>query len=439
MVRLSLLINQDELVLHGEGRTLPIRGCVRQATHALPSGLCLETLDLVLQGSPHQTRAMIQRLQIIIERLRLGHEIWMVLKPEEEAESYKSRLYYGNFSWILNSVQPKGIGIRLELQRQDFWQLEWQPLPLTNTHGNQVLDGILIDNRMDAQSGVQNGCWFAGSDLIGDLPAPLRIRLRHDIAQAVDIDRIYIGMAASRNSSLNVLEGELANSHLNFGAVSKSDCHAGAYGLVQWESNSALRVLSWTLAGGSFKGLSGGRLKPLLRLVNPAGLKEGTWLSWKLYHGSLIFQSAAQLLTTDRELQVLPTICLPRIPERDVDWNDLRLELHAQNRNPGTTHLTVDMIQLFFSDGWRQFTSLPNGKLSFGEELIDQCDQTQPYIHISQTATHQQAYQTQGNGLWVLPGESHFIQIAMDTGLAMPLDLSCHLQLEYQPRVRMLT
>ena len=176
MVRLSIKINQDELVLHGQGRIVPMRGCVRQPTHALPSGLCLETLDLVLQGSSNQTRAMIQRLQTLLERLRLGHEIWLVLQPDAESEAYKSRLFSGNFSWILNSVQPKGIGIRLELQRQDFWQLDWHPLTLRNAHSSQILDGIRIDNRVDVQSGGQHWCWFAGSDLIGDWPAPLRIR-----------------------------------------------------------------------------------------------------------------------------------------------------------------------------------------------------------------------------------------------------------------------
>ena len=46
MNRLSIMVNQEELVLHGQGITAPLRGCARQPTQFLPSGYCLETLDL---------------------------------------------------------------------------------------------------------------------------------------------------------------------------------------------------------------------------------------------------------------------------------------------------------------------------------------------------------------------------------------------------------
>jgi hypothetical protein len=236
-----------------------------------------------------------------------------------------------------------------------------------------------------------------------------------------------------------VLEGEQASSQLNFGAVMNADCHTGAYGLVQWESSAALRILSWVIPGAAFHALAGAQLRPLVRLVNPSSLRAETWLSWKLYFGSLVFQSAAWQLTVGRQLQPLPTICLPALSNSEVPWNDLRLELHAQNRNPGATHLALDAVFLFFTDGWRQFTALPDGKLAYGETLIDQSDQQQPYIHLAQTQTNQQSYQVLGNGLWLLPGEDHVLQVLFDNGQNMPLDAGCHVQLEYQPRTRMLT
>ena len=439
MHRLSIMVNQNELVLHGIGITAPLRGCARQPTQFLPSGRCLETLDLVSQGSPNQQRVLINRLNTILERIRLGHDVWLLLQPEADAETYQSRLYSGNFNWILNSVLPKGIGIRLELQRQDFWHLPWRTLALNNIHSSLVEDGIQIDNRTDSQSGNQNWCWLAGDSLLGDMPAPLRVHLRHDIGPAQDIDRVVMALGTGRNSPLAVLEGELAESQLNYGSVLDSSCHAGAFGLVQWDGSVALKVLSWLLSGNTFQGLAGRQVRPLMRLVNPAGLKADTWLSWKLYHGGLVYQSAAQQLTLDRTLQVLPAIHLPVLPNPDGIWADLRLELHAQNREPGSTQLTVDAVFLFFTDSWRQFNAMPNGKLAFGEQLVDQCDQLNPYIHITNTAKDQHAYQVLGNGLWLIPGEDHVLQLLWDTGLAMPLDISCHLQLEYQPRVRMLS
>lgn len=436
MQRLSIHINQDEFVLHGQGRAVALRGCQRQPTQRLPSGLSLEKLDLILQGTASQTRALISQLQMLVERIRLGHTTWLHLQPDGSEEVYQSRLYAADFNWILGSVQPKGIGIRLELQCQDFWQLPWQPLALNNSHGTEVTDGLQIDNRADGNG--QNWCWAAGENLLGDLPAPMRIQLRHDLTSGANLDQIIIGWGSGSELALAALEGEMADSLLNFGVVMNASCHAGAYGLVQWDNIQAIRVLSWVLPGSLFSGMAGRQLRPLIRLVNPAGLRPETWLSWKLYHGSLVFQSAAQQLSLERELQLLPMICLPTLSNSEVPWNDLRLELHAQNRNPGTTHLAVDAVFLFFTDGWRQFTALPDGELAFGQTLIDQCDQQQPYIHLAQTQKNQHAYQVLGNGLWLVPGQDHVLQLLFDTGDQMPVTMSCHVQLEYQPRVRML-
>ena len=173
MKRLAIIINQDEFVLHGSGSALALRGCQRHPSQRLPSGLSLEKLDLIVQGTATQTRALISQLQMLVERMRLGHSAWLALQPDDSAAVYHSRLYAADFNWILGSVQAKGIGIRLELHRQDFWQLPWQPLALNNSHGNAVTDGLQIDNRADGAG--QNWCWIAGEGLLGDLPAPVRL------------------------------------------------------------------------------------------------------------------------------------------------------------------------------------------------------------------------------------------------------------------------
>ncbi len=436
MLRLSVKILNDEFVLHGAGRPSGLQGCQRKPTQILPDGSCQEKLDLILQGSSSQTSAVIRQLQVLIERVRLGHEAWLTMQPDDEELVYQSRLFAADFQWILGSVQARGMGLRLELQRENFWQLPWTPLPLSNGYGSEVTDGLRIDNRAD--SGGENWCSIDGSSILGDLPAPVRLHLLHDLVSGYSLDQVVIGWGRGISTPLASLEGEMADSLLNFGAIMNSNCHAGAYGLVQWDSTDAIRVMSWVLPGNDFTALSGRQLRPLVRLVNPAGLRAETWISWKLYHGSLVFQSSPYLLALDRELQALPMVCLPVIPQTDETWSDLRLELHVQNRNAGTTHLALDAVFLFFSDGWRQFQALEDGELAFGQTLIDQCDLAQPYIHIAQSQKNQHAYQVLGNGLWLLPGEEHLLQILVDTGLEMPLGLSYHLKLEYQPRRRML-
>jgi hypothetical protein len=105
MKRLAIIINQDEFVLHGSGSALALRGCQRHPSQRLPSGLSLEKLDLIVQGTATQTRALISQLQMLVERMRLGHSTWLALQPDDSAAVYHSRLYAADFNWILGSVQ----------------------------------------------------------------------------------------------------------------------------------------------------------------------------------------------------------------------------------------------------------------------------------------------------------------------------------------------
>jgi len=436
MEKIALKFGANELVLHGSGRLPVLRGCLRQPAQRLPDGSVQEKLDLVLQGSTAQTRAFISLLQTIIARVPLQPPVDLIIHSGSPALAYSSRVLAASFNWIVGSNQARGIGIRLEVRRPDYWTLPWQPLPLRNVYGSGATSPLRVDNRADSQ-GV-NACWVDGADLTGDLPAPLRLSIHHDLKPGVSIDSIRLGMGRCRRSPLAVLEGEAASSMLSFGVVTQPACHGGAYGLVQWEYSGALRILTWVLPGAAFTALAGARLKPLMRLVNPAAIREGTWLSWKLYHGSLVYQSAACPLARDRELQEMPPICLPSLPASPHTWNDMSLELFAHNRAGGICQLALDAVFLFFSDGWRQFNALPQGRLAYGETLIDTADEEMPYCHLSQPDKIQHAFRVSGAGIWLLPGEDHVLNILLDTGVAMPLDLSVHMAAQVQPRARLL-
>ena len=149
MHSIYLKINQDVFPLHGEGITPPLRGCSRQASQPLSNGHCLERLILVIQGTPAQGRQILARLQSFLERIRLGQEATIHLQVEPRSDFYHSRLYRGDFTWVADSVQVKGFGVQLELERDDFWEGATHSLPLSNRHGTQVSGGLLVDNRAD--------------------------------------------------------------------------------------------------------------------------------------------------------------------------------------------------------------------------------------------------------------------------------------------------
>ena len=255
MFALSIKIKNDELVLHGADVQAPLRGCHRRVPGQLANGHSLETIELVIEGQPGQWRPLIARLQSFLERIRLGQNAVLRLTTDSRSDPYESRLYGGNFTWMAGSLQPKGIGLRLELERDDFWELPLRAIPLSNRYGSQVVDGLRVDNRLDALG--ENHVFWPDDAVSGDMPAALQIRLINDRQEGLEIDSLYLGSSRACSQDLPVLEGEAAASPENFSVVADSSCNGAACGRVQWSSTEELELYSWQIPGEQLVNFNG--------------------------------------------------------------------------------------------------------------------------------------------------------------------------------------
>jgi hypothetical protein len=431
MFALSLIIKEDRLELHGSSLTPPLRGCVRHTPERLQNGHCRERLDLVLQGSPGESRPFIACLQSFLERIRLGQPAHLQLQSEPRLEAASSRVYAGDFTWINGSVQPRGIGLRLELERDETWFYPWRSLPLSNRYGDRVVGGIRVDNRCDSLG--ENMVRVAAADISGDLPAPLRLTLRNDILGEQHIRNLCLGMRREVNA-LPLLEGESAQSELTFGVVPSAACNGAAYSLVQWSASTEHCLLYWVVSSAVIQGLHGAALRPLARFA--LAPDQELWLYWRVLQGGLYYRSSPQRIQAGLQLQWLPLICLPGAMPGFGSPADLRLELWGCAAAAGNHSLALDAVFLFGLDGWRSLHPLEGGSLAYGQSLVDDHAQARAVVVVE--GGMQSTYRTAGSGLWLAAQQSCLLQVLYDHGAGCAVEGAIHLAAEVQPRVRVL-
>jgi len=436
MHSLYLKINQDVFTMHGEGLAPPLLGCSRQVCQPLSNGHCLERLILVVQGTPAQGRQILARLQSFLERIRLGQNAAIHLQVEPRSDFYHSRLYRGDFTWVTNSVQVKGFGLQLELERDDFWEGATHSLPLSNRHGTQVSGGLLVDNRADG-SGENQVTWENGA-VQGELPAPARLYFIQDQDPTHSFRNIYAGMLRGINNSLPVIEGELAESGVTFNVLLDPSSNGGSYGKAQWNGSAEMRLFSWNFSQVFSGSLTGLPLRPYLRFPTGFVCEQDIWLYWTLDQEGLIYQSEAIRLETDRQLQALPILRLPAACSAYENLADIQVNLVGKAVSTGQHTLSLDAVFLLGSDGFRHYQALEGGQLNFGKTLVDLNDQSAPFLVNQQDQNIQRTFQSIGAGIWLTPYEHQSLGIILDQGTDMPLDSKLRVEIRYQPRVRVL-
>ena len=435
MYALSIKIKNDELVLHGNNVQMPLRGCVRQSEQRLSDGHCLETLDLVIEGQPGQSRPVITRLQSFLERIRLGQPAMLELKPDSRSEAYQSRLYAGEFTWIVGSNQPKGVALRLKLERADFWELPLQAVPLRNRYGSAVVDGLRLDNRLDENG--ENQVFWAAEAIQGDLPTPLLVRLNHDVQPDLVIEQLNLGSARACTQDLPILEGEAATSPFSLSVMLDSSCNGGAYGQVTWNSDQDVALMSWVIPAAQWVQFAGRALRPLLRFLSGESYPADVWLRWEIRQGGTIYQSAACPLQPGRQLQFLPDLRMPSLPYGYETAADVQVVLYGRSSTPDAV-MELDAIFLMGLDGWQQLQPVDGAQFVYGSAMVADSNLDYPLLVNLNNQTVQRTYRFNGRGLWSTPMEDQALQLVFEHEGQMALDGQLRVQIFYRPRVRVL-
>ena len=409
-----------------------------------------ETLILNLRGGDAVISQALSSLQRLLNEVNHppgspspGRPGLFIQRPAEAAP-WLSPLLGGRMEIPGNPGRERiaGIqGIRLVLQRPDYWQSAAAvELPLSNTGGSRVTGGLRISNHLDA--GHENFVEVAAADAPGDLPAPLRIELQHIHTSGAGLGDVYIHqLVENLSASLpNVLEAEAAaaGSGVSRSLLTSATESGGQAVRLEWNAApTPAELLRWTLSPAFLGWAARKPLRPLLRFSTPQPEMD-LWLGWQIFNGSqAVWSSPPVLLPAGRALVDLPGLILPPLQSLGETgaalFSGLELVLTACKTSPAACSLDLDFIQLLPLDGWRRLFA--SRVLEYGQWLVEDGIEDATY-GLQPLVERLPGHVGVGERLMLHPGRRQRFYFLNTTGAEARIDLDMTVKLSCQPRRR---
>lgn len=348
-----------------------------------------EELLLNLRGTPAEIRTALGTLQRLLNEAGQPPgspppgALLLFIQRDGETAPWESQVFGGRLELAGDHLQRErqrhSQGVRLILQREDAWEYtDPYAVPLSNTNASRTTGGLLVHNHFDSTPGHENYAEVAAADAPGDLPARLRIEMKHIHKSGAALGSVYIHqLVENLSASLpNVLEGETAvpGSGVIRTLLSAAAYSGGQAARLEWGGTPAETELArWSLSGSFLAWAVNKPLRPVLRFACVPASSD-LWLGWQVVSGGqTIWNSPPLLIPPGQALVDLPALCLPPPPLvgplGQAVPAGLDLLLTARKAASGACSLEVDVIQLLPLDAWRRL--LAARTLDYGQWLVD--------------------------------------------------------------------
>jgi hypothetical protein len=440
MFSLAIVVGNTDIYLLGPDIEAPVKGCRRRPGKEIER-LVEEQIDVILQGDPGLIDGWVRMMEAKFSLIASGAmEAVLKMQPESRTSPYESRLKGGKIGFLGHGsadMKHGGMGVVLTLTRELYWEGGLQAVPLLNVHGSDVVDGLVIDNHF-AGSGLKNNyAVINGINVGGELPAPVWLSIENTSNGKV-LGKVLIGQDCFYNLDISELwlEGESSNFDagvVTFTATADTNSSNGAYGLAAWSGTDEVELLSGEIGYGAPNKYGGRMVRPVLRLAVLPG-SDDYWVRWCVRQGEASEYSAWQQLDDGLMQQDMPVIHIPPGKLGDGNLDDTTVALMCRRDAIGTHDLAVDFAALMPLDGWREYQSLGDGGLAFGEKLVDDLGEKLLYSE-NASGYKKLTHQGIGKGIWLMPGEGQTLYFLFDeAGGGWSVDDQVKLKVNYRPR-----
>ena len=219
----------------------------------------------------------------------------------------------------------------------------------------------------------ENWVSIDGSDVVGDIPAPIKVQMYNSYNSANEVDEIYIfhNVYSTPASLTHILEGEAATgatvSRAVAGAGDSTINNSGFYGLLTYTATTETLIATWELATAQLTYMAGGRFAVLSRYHSAFSYND---MSLRIVltsaNGSVLWRGDLVAITNYRALQFIDTLRLPPYLYGQANLKGIYLKLYALRNQAGAHSLYLDYIQLSpisGDGGFKRFLSVDVGVL----------------------------------------------------------------------------
>jgi hypothetical protein len=289
-----------------------------------------EPIELVVYGStPDAMRAKlrdIQRALTAAERRAqalTGAKVYLNFQPSGDTTTWRSEISGGVLVLDDKALTVFGqaqIKATLIVTRQPYWEGARTQIPLTNPNGANNTSGLTINN------GTTNYADIAAASVVGDLPAPLEVRLRNTSGG----NRGYYGFHISNNTfapSVTIhLEGEA-----NTSGYAGTNLTGASGGQIANVTGSNPASIAFNLPAATVNQFAGRWARILVRCTSVFSGGSGPLYGWAQlydYYGLVtLYRTPMATLRNAVYMQDLGAIPLPPGGSNASGWSQLVLRL----------------------------------------------------------------------------------------------------------------
>ncbi|HPR35458.1 MAG TPA: hypothetical protein PKY64_07270 [Anaerolineaceae bacterium] len=248
-----------------------------------PGERVLETATVSIRGSLQELQAVTEGF----ESLRLGAKRKGDLCLRIWSETRDCFLYslLHQFDWQilpahLLSKEGGSFSLKLNWERDNIFYGDEVSLPLSNTSGSGITNGLTIYNHDDASVGHDN--WFEVNLLsIGNLlELPMRLELKNSTSGEPLADFWLGSICLPGSGNLPNLVFEAENG-VGGSVLADASASSGNYSRYDWSGSGWHSLASWTISSLDVTRMNGIGLLPLLRFFGTPG-EANLKLRWQL-------------------------------------------------------------------------------------------------------------------------------------------------------------
>lgn len=377
------------------------------------------------------------------ERRQAGQtwdRVYIQILPDGYTGTYRSEILAARVVLPEDALKGTWANHRLEVtavwERRAYWEAVTEvQLPLSNTNAADNTSGLTVYNCMDGSGSPPtdrvNYTDIDGDDVVGSLPAPLRLEITNNFNNATGISLIYAGMARYADLAAfdPLLEAEDATGGVD--AVD-ANCSGGDYSAYAITAPGDNLMYTWTLTAARVAACMGRDYKILARFADSSGITD-VWfhtLTAASIPGALVRPSNYYA----RVLRDLGTVQLPPWLGGVGSPGAVNIELYGRRAVELTQTINLDFLFLMPTDSYREYQML--GELEYQYTLVDNGTEDMVYTQDSSGANRQGNVTAIGEPLMVEPGRDARIYFLHHLNLAdsAPITRTLSIKAFYRPR-----
>lgn len=402
-----------------------------------------ESAEVVLTGTAAQIVAQVRAIEALLGSAlrRQSHpasqRVYVNYRAENSGAVYRSEVVAGRVEFPADALTPRlasgAVAVLVLWERRYFWELTvLEPLALKRTGIAKTTSGVTVYNHHDSTS-HENFVDIEGADIVGSLPAPLKVWL--EATAALSTRRFYLtgNVFHAPTTWQAIYEGEASSGGGTVTADSGSS--DGYYMARSWSGgiDHTANAFVWSISASQLSYAKGGWFQALLRLASTPPTDCYVRLRVMFPDDTpltVLWQGPEFRLDSNRQLQDLGSV---QLPPGYVTGNPTALALVLSIRHGGTDQLNVDYLQLDGPDGLHRFDQ-QGYQLEVGDLVVDDGPNQGVYIQTYGGYT-QHIFSDYPPPLLVWPGRDMRIRLLFDeTSGSSVIDRTFTVYAQYRPR-----